>query len=210
MTAARQVVKLLTVDDHPLMRAGIAAVLQDEKDIMVVAEASTGLEAIECFRAHHPDVTLMDLQMPGMRGIEAITAIRNEFPAARIIVLTTYGGDVQALRAIKAGAFGYMLKGMLRKDLADTIRAVHAGLRRIPPEIATEIAEHATTDPLTQREVEVLRQVAAGEANKVIAHQLSISEETVKVHIKSILVKLDANSRTHAVTIAIKRGIIES
>jgi DNA-binding NarL/FixJ family response regulator len=209
MTPTKSVIKVLTVDDHPLMRAGIAAVLQSEPDIAIVAEASDGREAIERFRVHRPDITLMDLQMPEMRGIEAITAIRGEFPNARIIVLTTYSGDVQALRAIKAGAVGYMLKSMVRKDLLDTIRAVHQGLRRIPPEIASEIVEHVSSDALTERELQVLRQIAAGNANKQIATQLGISDETVKGHVKNILAKLGANDRTHAAMIALKRGIIE-
>ncbi len=203
-------IKVLTVDDHPLMRAGIAAVLESEPDITLVAEASNGLEAIERFRTHRPDITLMDLQMPEMKGIEAITAIRGEFPGARIIVLTTYSGDVQALRAIKAGASGYMLKSMVRKELVETIRAVHAGRRRIPPEIATEIVEHVSADDLTEREIHVLRHVAAGNANKEVGVQLGISEETVKAHMKSILAKLRANDRTHAVVIAVKRGIFEA
>jgi DNA-binding NarL/FixJ family response regulator len=210
MTPAKSPIRVLTVDDHPLMRAGIAAVLEGQPDIVVVAEASNGLEAIECFRVHRPDVTLMDLQMPEMKGIDSITAIRGEFPSARIIVLTTYNGDVQALRAIKAGASGYMLKSMVRKELLDAIRAVHAGRRSIPPEIASEIVEHVNADSLTERELQVLGQVAAGNANKEVAAQLGISEETVKAHMKSILAKLKANDRTHAVMIAIRRGIIEA
>jgi DNA-binding NarL/FixJ family response regulator len=210
MIPSKSAIRVLTVDDHPLMRAGIAAVVQGEPDLVLVAEASNGREAIEHFRTYHPDITLMDLQMPQMGGIEAITGIRGEFPDARIIVLTTYSGDVQALRAIKAGASGYLLKSMVRKELLETIRAVHAGRRRIPPEIAAEIAEHVDSDVLTERELQVLRQIAAGNANKVIAAQLAISEETVKAHVKVILSKLGANARTHAVTIAIKRGIIEA
>jgi DNA-binding NarL/FixJ family response regulator len=203
-------IRVLTVDDHPLMRDGIAAVLSGEPDITLVGEAANGKEALELFRVLRPDVTLMDLQMPEMKGIDAIVAIRREFPAARIIVLTTYSGDVQALRAIKAGAYGYLLKSMVRKELLATIRMVHAGKRRIPPEIASDIAEHVTADNLTEREVEVLRRVSAGNANKEVAAQLSIAEETVKVHMKSILAKLGANDRTHAVMIALKRGIIET
>src|SRR5499433_3879652 len=202
-------IRILTVDDHPVIREGIAAVLAGEADLALVAEASDGPEAIEEFRTHRPDVTLMDLQMPQMNGTDAILAIRREFPSARIIVLTTYAGDAQATRAFEAGASGYLLKNMLRKELIETIRTVHAGKKRIPPEIAVEMAEHHTDDLLTEREIEVLRQVAAGNANKVIADRLKISEETVKAHMKNILSKLTANDRTHAVTIALKRGIIE-
>jgi DNA-binding NarL/FixJ family response regulator len=175
----------------------------------LVGEASNGREAVELFRQHQPDVTLMDLQMPEMGGIDALSAIRGEFPEARIIVLTTYAGDVQVFRALKAGAKAFLLKGLLRKELLDTIRAVHAGQKRLPPEIAAEIAEHATDDSLTAREIDVLRLIAAGNANKEIAAQLSLTEETVKGHVKNILAKLDANDRTHAVTIGLKRGIIE-
>ena len=202
-------IRILTVDDHPILREGIAAILGAEADFELVGEANNGREALDQFRIHRPDVTLMDLQMPQMNGIDAIRAIRKSFPAARIIVLTTYSGDAQAARAFEAGAFGYLLKSMLRKELIETIRIVHAGKKRIPPEIAVEMAEHHTDDLLTDREVEVLRQVAAGNANKVIAQHLKISEETVKAHMKNILSKLDANDRTHAVTIALKRGIIE-
>ncbi|MEL1264033.1 response regulator transcription factor [Pseudoxanthomonas putridarboris] len=202
-------IRILTVDDHPLLREGIAAVIEGQPDMVLAGEATNGREAVDAFRDCRPDVTLMDLQMPEMGGIEAIGAIQREFPGARIVVLTTYQGDVQALRAFKAGASGYLLKSMLRKELVDTIRSVHGGRRRIPPEIAAEIAEHASDDALTLREVEVLRQVAAGNGNKRIAVQLSISEETVKAHMKNILAKLDANDRTHAVTIALKRGFIE-
>ncbi|HEY3823782.1 MAG TPA: response regulator transcription factor [Bryobacteraceae bacterium] len=209
MNASTGVIRVMTVDDHPLMRAGIAAVLESEVDIELVAEASTGAEALESYRSVRPDVTLMDIQMPEMNGIEAIMAIRGEFPDARIIVLTTYSGDVQALRAIKAGAFGYMLKNMLRKELPDTIRAVHAGKRRIPADIASEIAMQVLADSLTQREIQILEHVSRGCANKEIGAQLSISEDTVKAHMKSILAKLGANDRTHAVIIAVKRGIIE-
>src|ERR1700683_785643 len=202
-------IRVLAVDDHPLLREGIAAVIDGEDDIELVAEATTGQEAIELFRTHRPDVTLMDLQMPGMNGIEAITAIRSEFASARFIVLTTYQGDVQALRALKAGASAYLLKNMLRKELLDTIRAVHAGRRRIPPEIAAELAEHVMDEALTERETEVLRRGAAGTSNKIIAAQLSLSEATVKAHMKSILSKLNANDRTHAVMIAMRRGFID-
>ena len=202
-------IRILTVDDHPMLREGIAAVLASEQDMLLVAEASNGREAIEQFRIHHPDVTLMDVQMPEVNGINAIVKIREEFPDARIIVLTTYTGDAQAARAFKAGASGYMLKNMVRKELIDTIRTVHAGKKRIPAEIAVEIAQHHSDDALTEREIEVLREVAAGNANKMVGQRLNISEETVKAHMKSILSKLGANDRTHAVTIAVKRGIIE-
>jgi DNA-binding NarL/FixJ family response regulator len=202
-------IRILTVDDHPMLREGIAAVLAGEEDMVLVAEASNGREGIEQFRTHHPDVTLMDVQMPEVNGIDAIVKIREEFPDARIIVLTTYTGDAQAARAFKAGACGYLLKSMVRKELIDTIRTVHAGKKRIPPEIAIEMAQHHSDDALTQREIEVLREVAAGNANKMVAQLLNISEETVKAHMRSILSKLGANDRTHAVTIAVKRGIIE-
>jgi DNA-binding NarL/FixJ family response regulator len=202
-------IKLLVVDDHPLLREGIAAMVQGQNDMIVVAEAANGQEAINEFHLHRPDVTVIDLQMPIMNGIDAIKTIRAELPDARFIVLTTYQGDVQALRALKAGASAYLLKNMLRKELLDTIRAVHAGRRRIPPEIAAELAEHVTDDALTERETEVLRRVAAGTSNKVIAAQLSLSEATVKAHMKSILSKLNANDRTHAVMIAMRRGFID-
>lgn len=192
-----------------MLREGIAAVLASEQDMVLAAEASNGREAIELFRTHRPDVTLMDMQMPEVNGIDAILKIREEFPDARIIVLTTYGGDAQAVRAFKAGASGYLLKNMVRKELIDTIRTVHAGKKRIPPEIAVEMAEHHSDDALTEREIDVLREVAAGNANKVVAQRLKVSEETVKAHMKNILSKLGANDRTHAVTIALKRGIIE-
>ena len=202
-------IRVLIVDDHPLFREGVVAVLKGQPDMSFVGEATTGREAIESFRQHQPHVTLMDLRMPDMNGIEAITAIRSEFPAARIVVLTTYAGDAQALGALKAGASGYLLKSMLRKELLETIRAVHDGKRRIPPEIATDIAEHAAEDALTAREIEVLRGVASGKSNKLIAVQLEITESTVKAHMKSILPKLEASDRTHAVVIALKRGILD-
>jgi DNA-binding NarL/FixJ family response regulator len=202
-------IRILTVDDHQLLREGIAAVLEGQPDMVLVGQASNGREALEGFRQLRPDVTLMDLRMPDMSGIEAITAIRAEFPNARIIVLTTYAGDVQAAGALKAGASGYLLKNLVRKELLETIRAVHAGKRRVPPEIATEIAEHIADDALTEREIDVLRRVAAGKSNKVIAAELDISEGTVKTHMKSILPKLDASDRTHAVMIALKRGILD-
>jgi DNA-binding NarL/FixJ family response regulator len=202
-------IRILTVDDHPLLREGIAALVATQSDMKVVAEASNGLEALEKFRKHRPDITLMDLVMPEMKGMDAIIAIRAEFPEARIIVLTTYTGDVQVLHALKAGARGYLLKGLLRKELLETVRAVHAGGKRIPPEVAAQLADHAGDEELSAREIEILRLIAGGNANKQIADQLSITEETVKGHVKNILAKLSANDRTHAVTISLKRGIIE-
>jgi DNA-binding NarL/FixJ family response regulator len=209
ITARSGVIRILTVDDHQLLREGIAAVLYGQTDMTVVGAASNAREAIESFRRLQPDVTLMDLRLPDMSGIEAISAIRTEYPNARIIVLTTYAGDAQAAAALKAGAAGYLLKTLVTKELVETIRAVHAGKRRVPPEIATEIAEHVADDALTVREIEVLRRVAAGKSNKVIAAELDISEGTVKNHMKSILPKLDASDRTHAVMIALKRGILD-
>jgi DNA-binding NarL/FixJ family response regulator len=202
-------IRIVLADDHPLLRQGISALLADQPDMELVAEAATGHEAIEQFRAHRPDVTLMDLQMPEMNGIDAMIAIRSEFSEARFIVLTTYTGDVQIVRALRAGARAYLLKSLLHRELLDTIRAVHAGQKRIPPEIAAEMAQHAMDDDLTPREIDVLRLIAAGNANSQVATQLSITEETVKAHVKNILSKLNANGRTHAVTIALKRGIIE-
>ena len=202
-------IRILTVDDHPLLRKGIAALVNGEPDLKLVAEAANGSEAIDAFRSHRPDVTLMDLQMPEVDGIDAIDRIRREFPEARIIVLTTYSGDTQVLRALKAGARGYILKGHVHKELLDAIRAVHAGQKRIPPEIAAQLADHATDDALTEREIDVLKLVAAGNANKQIADQLSIGEATVKSHVSNILSKLGANDRSHAVTIGLKRGIID-
>jgi DNA-binding NarL/FixJ family response regulator len=202
-------IRVLVVDDHPLMREGIVAVIEKEPDISVVGEANDGQEAIAAYDRCRPDVTLMDLQMPAMNGIEAIRAIRSQFPHARFVVLTTYQGDVQALRALKAGATGYLLKSMIWKDLPESIRVVHAGRRRIPPEVAAALAEHVTDDLLSDREVEVLRRVAVGISNKVIAVELSVSEATIKAHMKNILAKLGANDRTHAVTIAVKRGFLE-
>jgi len=202
-------IRILSVDDHPLLRKGITALVNAEPDMKLVAEASNGQEAIEAFRLHRPDVTLMDLQMPGLSGTEAIDRIRSEFPNARIVVLTTYTGDVQVMRALKAGARAYILKGHVHRELLETIRAVHAGQKRIPPDVAEQLAEHAADDDLTQREIDVLRLIAAGNSNKLIADQLSIGEATVKSHVTNILSKLAANDRAHAVTIGLKRGIIE-
>jgi DNA-binding NarL/FixJ family response regulator len=207
MSALRPL-RVLTVDDHPLLRAGIAALIQAEKDMLVVGEASNGREAVEKFRSLRPDVTLMDLQMPIMSGMDAIASIRQEDPQARIVVLTTYGGDVLARRALKAGASGYILKSTIRRDLLDAIRSVHAGGRYISQQIAAEIAEHYAADELSDREIEVLRSVAAGMSNKTIASVLSISEATVKAHINNIMVKLGASDRTHAVSIAMARGYL--
>jgi DNA-binding NarL/FixJ family response regulator len=202
-------IQVLTVDDHPLLRKGIVGLVNAESDMKVVAEASTGVEATKQFRQHRPDITLMDLQLPDMSGIEAMIAIRQEYPEARIIVLTTYAGDVQVVRALKAGARGYLLKADVNEELLDTIRSVHAGHRRIHPEVAVELAEYTGKEALTVREIEVLRLIAAGNANKEIGAKLSIVEDTVKRHVTNILGKLDANDRTHAVTIALKRGIID-
>jgi len=202
-------IRVLIVDDHPLLREGIAALIGAEPDMEVISEAPTGREGIAQFKLKRPDVTLMDLQMPDVGGIEAIIAIRAENPNARIIVLTTYAGDVQVFRALKAGARAYLLKGRVNSELLEVIRAVHRGEKRIPPEIAAELAEHATEDDLSLREIEVLRLVAAGNGNRTIAEKLSITEETVKNHVTHILSKLGANDRTHAVTIAIKRGFID-
>ncbi|WP_257463241.1 response regulator [Archangium lipolyticum] len=202
-------IRILIVDDHPLLREGLAAMIAGQPDMALVAEAENGEQALQAFRAHQPDITLMDVRMPTMGGIDAITAIRAEFPTARIIVLTTYDGDAQALRAIKAGASGYLLKSMLRKELVETIRSVHAGRRRIAADIASEMAEHVADDELTARERDVLLHVAAGNANKEVAARMGISEETVKTHMKNVLTKLGAKDRTHAVVVALKRGIID-
>lgn len=202
-------IRVLAVDDHAIVRDGIAKLVGTQSDMELVAEASDGREAIEQFRKHHPDVTLMDLQMPNMCGIDAINAIRSEFPEARIVVLTTYAGDVQVKRALLTGAQGYLLKGLLRKELLETIRAVHGGQKRLTAEIAAEIAQHAMDSALTPREISVLKLIAGGNANKEIAAQLHISEESVKGYVKNILQKLGVNDRTHAVTIGLKRGIID-
>ena len=201
-------IRILAVDDHALLRGGIAALVATQRDMTLVGEASNGREAIQQFRTLRPDITLMDLQMPVMDGVEALIAIRGEFPNARVIVLTTYKGDVQALRALKAGAQAYLLKGSLRQDLLETIRDVHAGRKRIGQEVAEQLADHVGDDALSAREIEVLQLIGAGNANKIIADELSISEDTVKGHVKNILSKLGANDRTHAVTIGLKRGII--
>jgi DNA-binding NarL/FixJ family response regulator len=202
-------IRVLAVDDHPLIREGIAALIANQRDIQLVAEASSGREAIEKFRTAGPDVTLMDLQMPQMSGIDAIAAIRQEFPLARIIVLTTYDGDALAERALRAGAQAYVLKGLIGQDLMETIRVVHAGSKRISPDVALQLANHAGETGLSAREIEVLSLVAAGQSNKIIAAQLFITEATAKGHVASILAKLGANDRTHAVTLALKRGIIQ-
>jgi DNA-binding NarL/FixJ family response regulator len=209
MSIVPSLIRILSVDDHALLREGIAALVNAESDMKLVAEASNGQEAIEQFRLHRPDVTLMDLQMPALNGVQAVIGIRTEFPNARIIVLTTYTGDVQVLRALRAGARAYLLKGHVHRELLETIRAVHAGKKRIPPEVAADLADHAAEDELSSREIDVLRLIASGNANKNIADQLLISVETVKSHVTNILSKLEANDRTHAVTIALKRGIIE-
>jgi DNA-binding NarL/FixJ family response regulator len=202
-------IRILTVDDHPLILEGISNVLQRQPDMEVVGEATDGHQAIEAFAKCRPDVMLIDLQMPGMNGIDTIIAILEKFPNARCVVLTTYAGDVQATRALKAGAKGYLLKSMLRKDLVDTIRIVHSGKSRIPAEIATELASHLSSDALSVREIEVLRMVGEGCSNKIVADHLKISEDTVKGHMRNILSKLNANDRTHAVMIAVKRGFLD-
>jgi DNA-binding NarL/FixJ family response regulator len=209
MSAEPDRIRILAVDDHPVLRQGVAALVAGQADMSLVAEASNGREAIQQFRAHRPDVTLMDLQMPEMNGLDAMIAIRGEFPEARIIVLTTYDGDVQVLRALKAGARAYLLKNSLHKELLETIRAVHAGKRSLSAEVSYQLAEHATDETLTPAEIRVLRLIAEGNANKEIAAQLSLSEETVKGQVRNILSKLGANDRTHAAMIGLKRGIIE-
>ena len=202
-------IRVLTVDDHPLLQQGLAAMLNSQPDMRVIAEAANGRDAVQRFRDHQPDVTLLDLRLPDMSGIDTLIAIRNEFPQARVIMLTTFEGDVEIQRSLEAGARGYMLKSMPPKTLLDTIRQVHAGKKPIAPEIAANLAQHFSDETLTEREVEVLRRVAEGNRNRDIAEQLFISEETVKVHIKHIMEKLGANDRTQAVAIGIRRGIIQ-
>ena len=204
-----EAIRILSVDDHPLLREGVRALINSRTDMRLVAEASNGCEAIEQFRSLHPDVTLMDLQMPKMNGMDALIAIRSEFPEARVIVLTAYAGDGLCLRAMKAGARAYILKDNARTDLLNTILAVRAGKRFVQAEVAAELASHATDDALSEREIEVLSLIAAGNSNKLIADLLKIAEDTVKVHVKHVLAKLGANHRTHAVTVGLKRGIIE-
>ncbi len=202
-------IRVLCVDDHPLLREGIAAIISNQPDMLLLAQASTGCEAIQKYREHQPDVTLMDLRLPDMSGIDSLIAIRAEFPDARVIIVTTYEGDVEIQRALGAGARGYMLKSMPPRDLVEGIRGVHAGKKRIPQEVANQVAEHLGEETLSEREVEVLRRVAGGNRNRDIAEQLFISEETVKVHIKHIMEKLYASDRTQAVAIAVRRGIIQ-
>lgn len=209
MANLNEPIRILSIDDHAILREGIGALIANQKDMQLVAEGGTGREAIDLFRLYKPDVALLDLALPDMNGIDAILRIREEFPTARIIVLTTFRGDVQALRSLKAGAYGYLLKTMIRKELVETIRAVHRGEKRIPPEISSEIAAFAADDPLTAREIEVLQCVARGSANKIVADNLKISEDTVKAHMRSILSKLSANDRTHAVMIATRRGFLD-
>jgi DNA-binding NarL/FixJ family response regulator len=209
MTNSLDRIRILIVDDHPLLREGIVSLVEKQADMLIVAEASNGKEAVQLFRQHIPDITLMDLRLPGMDGIDAMTSIVAQFPDAKVIVLTTFSGDTQILRALKAGARGYLLKELMRKELLDAIRTVQAGRKRIPPEIAAQIAEHASDTTLTRREIEVLQLVACGNPNKLVADKLSVTEDTIKMHVKSILSKLGASDRTHAVTIAVKRGIME-
>ncbi|WP_263385986.1 response regulator [Granulicella arctica] len=205
----RGLIRVLIVDDHPIMVAGLSGEINAQKDMQVIAEAAGGEEAVRLFRLHRPDVTLMDIRMPGMNGIEAITTIHREYPRARVVVLSSSAGDIQVLRSFKAGAVGYLLKNLLRTELIETIRLVHAGHRKIPPEVAQQLAVHAAEDALTSRELEVLRGVVKGQSNKIIGSELNIAEHTVKNHIKNILFKLDADDRTGAAVIALRRGYID-
>src|SRR6476660_1411547 len=209
MSFEQALIRILVVDDHPIVRQGIAILVGTQPDMNLVAEASNGREAVQQFRTHHPDITLMDLQMPEMNGLDAMIAIRGEFPDARVIVLTTYTGDVQARRALQAGARAYLLKNSLHKELLDTIRAVHAGRKNLSPEVSFDLAEHAAEDALSPLEVRVLRLIAEGNSNKELAARLSVTEDSVKGHVRNTLSKLGANDRTHAAMIGIKRGIIE-
>lgn len=202
-------IRILTVDDHPLLRQGIAAIINSQPNFQLIAEATNGREGIQKFKEHVPDITLMDLRLPDMSGIEAVTVIRSEFPEARVIMLTTFEGDVEIQRALAAGAFGYLLKSMPPKDLLDAIRQVHGGKKRIPTEVAARLAEHLGDEMLTEREIDVLRHVAGGNRNRDIAERLFISEETVKVHIRHIMEKLGASDRTEAIAIAVRRGIVQ-
>jgi DNA-binding NarL/FixJ family response regulator len=202
-------IRVFSVDDHPLLREGIAAIINNQPDMLLIAQAASGYEAVQMFRDHQPDVTLMDLRLPDMSGIDALIAIRTEFTEARIIMLTTFEGDVEIHRALQAGARGYVLKSMPPKDLVEVIRQVHAGKKRVPPEVAAQLAEHLSDEALTEREVEVLRHLAGGNRNRDIAERLFISEETVKVHVKHLMEKLGASDRTQAVAIAVRRGIIQ-
>ena len=208
MSRDSRAIRVLVVDDHPVLRQGIAALIEDKPDVILVAEATNGRQGVELFRQHRPDVTLMDLQMPDMTGLEAITVIRAEFPEARIIVLTTYAGDVQAVTALQAGASGYVLKTTLSAELLSTIRAVHSGRKALSPEISFELAEHVAQEALSPLEVRVLRLIAEGNSNKEIGAQLSFTEDAVKGHVRSILTKLRANDRAHAAVLGLRRGII--